>query len=111
VCNYDVSLRMGRAEHTRVTENKCRLRVVIFFYKHPVTPDWVKNRADTSYQMTARFGRPNCTLRKNYHCDSIAVKSNRERKPNTSNYLNVSVCEISIGVTQLYFLQHYYAAF
>ena len=36
--NYDVSLRMGRAEHTKVTENKCRLRVVIFFYKHLVTP-------------------------------------------------------------------------
>ena len=99
MCNYDVSLRMGRAEHTSITENKCRLRVVIFFYKHPVTPDWVKNRADTSYQMTARFGRTNCTLRKNGLENGLCVKTNRERKPSTSNYPIVGVCKNLIGVT------------
>ena len=109
MCNYDVSLRMGRTEHTSVTENKCRLRVVIFFYKHPVTPDWVKNRADTSYQMTARFGRTNCTLRKNGERVFLAVKTNRERKPRTFNYPIKSVCNILIGVTRWHVL-HYYSA-
>ena len=102
---------MGRAEHTKVTKNKCRLRVVIFFYKHPATPDWVKNRADTSYQMTARFGRTNCTLRKNGLENGLCVKTNRERKPSTSNYPIVSVCKIVIGVTWCFYKQHYSAVF
>jgi G:T-mismatch repair DNA endonuclease (very short patch repair protein) len=61
--------------------------------------------------MTARFGRTNCTLRKNGLENGLCVKTNRGRKPSTSNYPIVSVCKIVIGVTGCFYKQHYSAEF
>ena len=74
-------------------------------------PDWVKNRVDTGFQTTARFGKTNCTLRKNGERVFLTAKTNRERKATTSNYPIMSVCKIFIGVTRQHKLQHYSAIF
>ena len=87
---------MGRAEYTIVTEDKCRLLVVIFFNEHSATPDWVKNRVGTSFQMTARFGKINYTLRKDGMRFVLAAKRSHKRKTSTSNYTSLGSREVQL---------------